>query len=397
MNRIPETRMIKNNRSPSILLSLLGLLSATCSAESVEVGSTSYTTKTLKFGSGQPTVLVCDFNADDHQDLIIANYLDNNIIAYQGDGKGGLLEIGRYSVGERPAGMDAADINNDGNLDLVIANHETSYVTLLFGDGNGGFKQQPESKLNLKIKPHPHAVRLSDLDGDKQVDLIVDSRTDEGLLVLKGLANGRFQTPGNVIHVAGDPYRGFAVSDLNSDGLLDLITPNQREIAVAINRGAGDMSFSLSHISTNESPFAVEVADMTGDGKSDLIVATNGRLITVVPGDGQGNFLAGKKTEIVASTGAKQIAVGDINGDGISDALVSSWSGELIAIWGSKASLEFSRFKHPSLANPWSVAISDFNEDGKNDFIVADGDSELAVVYISQQSSQENVDKKTNQ
>jgi len=389
--------MIKSNYKRIILFSLIGLSSATCSAEPVEVGSTSYTTKTLKFGSGQPTVLVCDFNADDHQDLIIANYLDNNIIAHQGDGNGGLLEIGRYSVGERPTGMDAADINNDGNLDLAIANHETSYVTLLFGDGKGSFKQQSESKLNLNIKPHPHAVRLSDLDGDKQVDLIVDSRTDEGLLVFKGLADGRFQTPGKVIHVAGDPYRGFAVNDLNDDGFLDLVTPNQREVGVAINKGTGDMSFSISHIPQTESPFAVAVAEMTGDGKSDLIVATNGRLITVVPGDGQGNFLASKKTEIVASTGAKQISVGDINGDGIIDALVSNWTGELIAIWGSKASLEFSRFKHPSLANPWSVAISDFNEDGKNDFIVADGDSELAVVYISQQSSQENLDKKTNQ
>ena len=71
------------------------------------------------------------FNSDGNQDLIVANYPDNNIIVFQGNGKGNLTEVGEYSVGENPTGIAAADINGDGNLDLVIANHETSYITLM--------------------------------------------------------------------------------------------------------------------------------------------------------------------------------------------------------------------------------------------------------------------------
>lgn len=353
-------------------------------SESVKIASATFSHYLVKAGEGQASISVSDFNADGNQDIIIANYSDDNIIAYQGNGKGGLTEAGRFPVGANPTGMDVADINGDDNIDIAVANHETSYVTLLFGDGKGSFKPAPQSPFTINIKPHPHVVRLNDLDGDNKVDLIVDSRDNEGLLVLKGLANGRFKTPGKIINAGGDPYRGFAVRDFNGDGYLDLATPNQRDIGIVSSTGKNDMSFSLNKLAQSESPFAVELAEMNGDGKVDLVIATNGRLITVIPGDGRGNFLGDKKTIITASSGAKQIAVGDINGDGIEDALVSNWSGNLIAILGGKTTFETFNFEHSSIPNPWGIALADLNRDGKSDFIVADGDSSLVAVYVSQ-------------
>lgn len=369
-----------------LLMSLLSYVCAAKAAESkpVKISNTNFSHYLIKAGGGQASISVCDFNADGYQDIVIANYADNNIITYQGNGKGGLTEAGRFPVGENPTGMDVADINGDGNIDIAVANHETSYVTLLVGDGKGNFKPSPQSPFTINIKPHPHVVRLNDLDGDNKVDLIVDSRTNEGLLVLKGLANGSFKTPGKIINAGGDPYRGFAVRDFNGDGYLDLVTPNQRDIGIVSNTGKNNLSFSLNKLAQSESPFAVELAEMNGDGKVDLVIATNGRLITVIPGDGHGNFLKDKKIVITASSGAKQIAIGDINGDGIEDALVSNWSGKLIAILGSKTTIETVSFEHSKIPNPWGIALVDLNQDGQSDFIVADGDSNLVTVYVSQ-------------
>ncbi|AOE49417.1 FG-GAP repeat domain-containing protein [Kangiella sediminilitoris] len=370
-----------------VLLASLGLFNSMNSAKAVDIGSTAYSTFPLEVGSGQASMAVCDFNSDGYQDVIIANYTDNNIIAYQGNGKGKLIEVGRFPVGDSPSGISVSDINNDGNSDVAIANHETSYVTLLLGDGKGAFKKAQQSPFNIDIKPHPHEVRLSDIDGDNKVDLIVDSRTHEGLLVLKGLSNGSFQKPGKVINVGGDPYRGFAINDINGDEALDFVTPNQNHIGVVINNNSNDMTFSLKKLSQTGSPFAVELAEMNGDGNMDLVIATNGSLITVIPGDGNGNFLEEEKTEIQSSSGAKQIAIGDINADGIKDALVSNWSGQILAIFGSKTSIETISFEHSSIPNPWGIALADLNNDGKSDFIIADGDSKSAVVYVSQDIS----------
>ncbi|HEY9031224.1 MAG TPA: VCBS repeat-containing protein [Kangiella sp.] len=376
--------MIKTITVPYFISCLVGLLGCVFAAKAVDLGGTHFSDSLIQVGEGQPAVTVCDFNSDGNQDVIVANYSDNNMITYQGDGKGGLTEVGRYLVGQNPTGMAVSDINSDGNVDVIIANHETSYVTLLFGDGKGSFNKAPNSPFNIGVHPHPHEVQLSDLDGDAFVDLVVDSRDDEGVLVLKGLGNGTFATPGKVISVGGDPYRGFAIKDLNGDGHLDLVTPNQRDVGVVISTDSDKMSFSLNKLQQSEAPFAVELADLNGDGNLDLVVATNGSSISVIPGDGNGHFQIDQKITIDASNGAKQIAVGDINGDGLEDALITNWSGEILAILGSKTAINTTSFKHPRIPNPWGVALTDLNNDGKSDFIIADGDSNVAVVYVSQ-------------
>ena len=371
---------------PYFLFLLIISLSFVCQAKTktVEIGNTTFAHSLLNVGAGESMISALDFNSDGHQDVIVSNYLDNNIVAYRGDGKGNLAEASRHSAGEKPTDMSVSDINGDGHIDLVIANHETSYVTLLYGDGLGNFKFAPHSPLNINAKPHPHVVQLKDLDGDNKVDLIADNRTRKGLSVLKGLGNGKFKKTEQVIDVGGDPYLGFATGDINGDGKLDLVTPNQREIGIALNTSADKLSFSLKKLAPFESPFAVELADFTGDGKTDLIVASAGSSITIIPGDGQGNFIEEKKISIKTSSGAKQIAIGDINGDGVKDALVSNWSGEILVAIGSKATFDTIIFKHLNIPNPWGVVLVDLNEDGKSDFIVASGDSKLAAVYISQ-------------
>ncbi|VEL98835.1 VCBS repeat protein [Alteromonas sp. 76-1] len=365
------------------LLISIGLVDVYASAETIEIDSIKYTSSIIEVGAGQPTIVASDINADDNQDVIIANASDNNIITYLSDGKGTLNRGGSFPAGNSPSGLALSDINADGNIDVVVANHETSNITVLFGKGDGTFVEPSHSPLNINVKPHPHVVKLSDIDGDETSDLIVDNRSHNGLLVLKGLSAGRFKTPGKVINAGGDPYRGFAVGDINNDGFEDMVTPNQRDIGVLLNTGDRQMAFSLSKLALSESPFVIELADMNGDGNHDVIVATNGSVITIMLGDGRGNFLKVAKSEINASAGAKQIATGDINDDGIDDALISSWSGEVLAILGTKSSFKPISFKHPQIPNPWSLAILDINQDGKGDFVIGDGDSKRAAVYVS--------------
>lgn len=377
--------MVSCRNDPKLLSAFIILLSGISHAETIEIGNMAFSPTLFHVGAGQPAISVCDFNADGNNDLIVANYSDNNIVVFEGDGNAHLSEMTRIPAGENPTGIATSDVNDDGNVDIAIANHETTYITLLLGDGKGDFEQSPQSLIDVGIDPHPHSVQLQDLDGDQRVELIVDSRDSEGLLVLKGLPNGRFKVPGDIIDVGGDPYRGFAVNDINGDGALDLVTPNQREVGIALNAGSEALSFKLSKLPQPESPFAVELADLTGDGELDLMVATNGTSLSVIPGDGSGSFDEASKTVVEMSSGAKQIATGDINRDGIADALISNWSGELLVIVGSKTILQHYRFQHASIPNPWGVALADFNNDGSSDLIVADGDSQLAVVYVSQE------------
>ncbi|AFV00922.1 FG-GAP repeat domain-containing protein [Simiduia agarivorans] len=373
---------MKNSWTLVISSVLASAISGSALSSPFDVGEIRYSPTVFAIAAGQPSVSTGDFNADGKQDLVIASYSDNQIFVYLNNAHNQLTRTGSFSAGESPTDMAIADVDSDGYLDIAIANHETSYITLLLGDGKGNFTPAPESPMKLGIKPHPHAVLLKDINGDRVADLIVDSRDDDSVLVIPGLLDGQFALPGTRVDVGGDPYRGFAVDDINGDGAPDIVTPNEANIGIAINAGA-DMAFSLTTLNQSEPPFAIALADMNGDGNPDVVAATNRDSLTVIPGDGQGTFITSKKTLIKTASGAKQIAIGDVNGDKIDDLLVSSWSGEVVLVIGGKAALQTYSFKHSDIPNPWGIALDDLNDDGLSDIIIANGNGKTAVIYFS--------------
>lgn len=372
------------NRIRYLLLFSILLQSTQAQSEHTTIGEIKYNAALMATGEGQPSLAVCDFNADGNLDIVIANYDDGTLKTYQGDGTGKLVKVSQFPVGDNPSGIDVSDINTDGHLDLVIANHETSYITILLGDGTGQFKSSAQSPLRIESKPHPHTVRLADLNGDGNVDLVADSRSQEGLRVLNGNGNGMFETPGYLVDAGGDPYRGFAINDLNGDGHLDIVTPNQHDVAIILNTGHASKPFTLTTIPQTESPFSVDLADMTGDQHQDLVLVSNENSISIIPGDSTGSFIDAKKSTLDSTPGAKQIALGDIDGNHIKDALISNWTGQLLIAFGGKESIRTVTFSHPRISHPWGIALADLNNDGKNDIIIADGESAVAVVYVSQ-------------
>ncbi len=365
-------------------LATLLLLSA-CQADTVKIGGVAFAPERLEVGEGEPAMTFADLDNDGHQDLVVTNGADDDLIVFLGDGLGGLTRLGRFPAGQNPTDVAAADIDGDGVIDLVVANHETSYLTLLAGDGHGGYRAASNSPLTIDVDPHPHTIRAEDLDGDGHVDLMVDHRARGGLLVLRGLGQGAFETPGTVVDVGGDPYLGLATADVNDDGRLDLVTPNQDEVGVVLSVGSSGTEFVRAAPVPAVSPFGVALADLNRDGMLDVIAASDGdaSLVEIFLGNGQGAFNEAADEPFRMAEGAKRIAVGDINGDGVEDALISSWSSDVLVVLGGVAAFQTVRLQLRGIENPWGLAVVDLNEDGKDDFVIADGVSSLATVYLS--------------
>jgi len=359
------------------------LLFLGCESKQVHIGLAVFDTYCLETSDGQSSMTMADVNSDGHMDLVVANESHNEVVVFLGDGSGALNKASRTEAGENPTSVDAGDINGDGYVDLVIANHETAYITLLLGDGKGNFQPASNSPYGIPVDPHPHFIRIADMDQDGSLDLVVDHRGSGGLLILKGLGDGGFASPPQLVHGGGDPYRGFAVEDLNGDQRPDFVTPNPREVGITLSSGATGLTFAPTFTLSSHSPFAVGVSDMNGDGEVDIIAASaEGRDPVQV-------FLAQNGTYIQDSaplrfsmaSGAKQIITGDINGDQYGDVIVGSWNSDVLVVQGAED--DFLMTQLEASGAPWGMAIGDLNNDGSDDFVIGDGETERIKVYIT--------------
>ena len=118
-----------------------------------------------------------------------------------------------------------------------------------------------------------------------------------------------------------------AMGDLSNDGIFDLVVPDQLADTVDIYMGNGDGTFQPPEvINVGAEPRFATVADLTGDGKLD-IVTTNWR------GHGQrvagqrcGTFQPAKQYTVGQDDGAVEVA--ELTGDGIPDLVAANYLDE---------------------------------------------------------------------
>ena len=312
----------------------------------------------------------------------MANQLSHDLTILLGDGTGSLASAGRVAGGENPGDFALADLNADGILDIVVPNHDTEYLTILLGDGTGRFRAAPESPLPVAVAPHPHAVWAVDIDADGHVDLVVDDRQGEGLLILPGLGDGRFAGPGHRIPMGGDPYRGMAVADIDLDGRLDLVTPNPDHVGIAFGTNPEQFEFGRSARISTRAPFAVALGDVSDDGLLDLVVASEtDPNVRVFLGDGTGEFTAAADSPFEATRGAKRIVLGDFDGDGVQDAAIPNYTSRDVLLLLGGASIRTAWVTGGE--HPWGAAAVDLNEDGTDDLILLDYGSSEGTLYLS--------------
>ncbi len=338
----------------------------------------------LEFADGQEALAIADVNNDKLPDIVAAFEDRNEFQVLLADGKGLWAKARTFSAGENPTSIAIADFDADGDPDIIIANHEKPYLSFARGDGDGTFRTF-EAFVGVDVRPHPHEVNAVDLNDDQLIDLIVDSRDRRSIVAIPGSPDGKFAAPGTAFDVKGAPYLGFAVGDINGDGRPDVVTPNADHVAIILNESSpAAIMLTHSHTVPFPRPFAVGLGDFDGDGKIDLVVASEeaGKNVAIFSGDGKGQISAAPTSMFELAAGAKQLTIGDFDGDSVSDVVVSSWNQDAIIV--SRNGEDFAAGKLPlgGIQVPWGIAAGDIDGDGRDDLVISDGESALANLYL---------------
>ena len=187
------------------------------------------------------------------------------------------------------------------------------------------------------------------------------------------------------------------MGDFNDDGKPDLVVGNLRDntVSVLLNTtapGANTPTFATQKaFAVGTPPFSVAVGDFNGDGKPDLVVTNyldntvSVLLNTTAPGATTPVF-ATQKT-FAAGADAISVAVGDFNGDGKPDLVVSNVNHNTVSVLlnttapGATTPAFATQKTFATGSSPQSVAVGDVNGDGKPDLIIANsGDNTVSVL-----------------
>jgi uncharacterized protein (TIGR03437 family) len=294
-----------------------------------------------------------DFNGDGKLDLATANAGSQTVSVFLGKGDGTFQAPASYAL---PSGcaanyLAAGDFNKDGHADLLATCFFGSVVAFLPGKGDGTLGAAVATQLPLPsftgdiIEGGNIAPAIADFDADGNLDVVLSlavldntgSLTTTTAYLLRGRGDGTFQAPETVGALASLQVLSFGAADFNGDGKPDLAAlafDNVNSSAtVVIALGQGDGTFRLVNSYTTPVAFSITVGDINGDGKPDVLVSgaeIGSSLvgsIAVYTGNGDGSLKLANSHSYGSDSFVFSVCLADIQGSGKIDLVTAVSSG----------------------------------------------------------------------
>jgi hypothetical protein len=337
---------------------------------------------------------------------------DKYVAVFRGTGDGTFHDAETYPTNPGPTTIALGDFNHDGKTDIAVAETGVDFdapgenrirpasVSILLSNGDGTFEWNGSYGLG---DDYPLQLLVADFDGDGRLDIAVgdgryvSSRYHSAPTILFGNGDGTFQAPRRVRLTTGELLGGLAgnlmaAADLDGDGTIDLVSvpfSADDKVYVLLGGGRGTFRPPVSYSAVKYAS-AIVVGDFNGDGKPDLVVSGSGdtsqpaNVIASLLGNGDGTFTPPIKYDLgYAIAGPVGIAAADLNGDGHLD-LIAAHREIFIATLLGRGDGSFGppMFPNQRLFTPLLVAVGDFNGDGRPDLAFSN-DSKWITVLLN--------------
>ncbi len=346
----------------------------------VDGGTAIFASKGFGGAGDTRSVALGDLDGDGDLDAIVTSY--NNAHAIRLNNGDASFASSTFGAASAAREIKLADLDGDGDLDALIVNYnQTDHIWLNNGDGTFTSDTFGATAGNRRS----NAVDIGDLDGDGDLDaIVVKSNAQDEIWLNDGGADFSLgqsfgagtTSPGFVTLFSND----VALGDLDNDGDLDAIVLRTinfgNNVSQEIWLNNGDATLASTGFLPSTSYARVEVGDLDGDGNLDALIS-DGSSGLLWLGNGDGSFST-SSAGLTAALRSSAFALGDLDGDGDLDIMAGRNSLYGNAAWlnnGTASFTERSLFDSPSSNNALGTALGDLDGDGDLDAVIVNSNS----------------------
>ncbi|QEH34556.1 FG-GAP repeat protein [Aquisphaera giovannonii] len=316
------------------------------------------------------------FDADGDSDLAILNRGSRDLLILLNDGSGRFVTGQRIPVGNRPNDVVSRDINGDGKPDLLVSN-DSGDLLILLGRGDGTFA--PYQRADQVVK-----LAVGDIDGNGRPTFVLTNEARDELVVTTPQAGQTFlQGRGEGLLAPSD----VKIADLNGDGLSDLLVANSggNELLIYLGIGGGAFASPL-RVFAGTNPVEIQVGGVDAHGRRDLFVTNSGSndvsvFITYVD---EAGFQVEQGPRLAAGLSPVSTTVAEVEGDDRPDLLVVNQGGDAVSLLlgeGGGFFTDKAARVYPSGEGPIRAYVGQFVGGPGNDLVIVNSVSSTLTVY----------------